>query len=55
MTEEQKDKMFWAWAYCDDLDKSTEFMFSLMADMVEVNYEEAVEFVLETSYEERLD
>lgn len=35
-----------AWDYCDDQDKSTEFMFQYMADMANVDYDTVVEFVI---------
>jgi hypothetical protein len=53
MNNKTKYKLFWAWAYCDEHDKSTEFMFQYMADMAEVEYDVAVEFVITTSDHER--
>ena len=31
------DKLFEAWAYCDELDKSTEFMLQYMQDTCKVD------------------
>lgn len=48
-----KDKLMYSWLLCDYEDKSTEYMLSFMSDFAEVEYEEAVEFVIYTSEEER--
>ena len=53
MKPETKDQLFVAWAYCDEEDKSTEFMFQYMADFAGVEYDMAVEFVIETTEQER--
>jgi len=51
--EGTREMLLEAWAYCDEEDKSTEFMFSYMADMAGVDYDDAVEFVVMTTEEER--
>ncbi len=43
--------LFMGWAYADHLDKSTEWMFAYMSDLAEVDYDEAVEFVISRSYD----
>ena len=53
MRETTKEKLVEAWNWCDDQDKSTEFMFQFMADTAEVEYDVAVEFVINTTSEER--
>lgn len=53
MKDTTKDKLFEAWAWCDEEDKSTEFMFQYMADTAGVSYDRAVDFVVETTEEER--
>lgn len=53
MTPEQKEILFDAWDYCDDEDKSTEFMFQYMSDMAGVDYDDVVQFVVDTPFEER--
>lgn len=54
MKDSTKDKLFEAWSWCDEEDKSTEFMFVYMADHAKVSYDRAVDFVLETTIEERI-
>lgn len=53
ITDEQRDALFLAWNYCDAEDKSTEFMLQYMSDTAEVEYDEVVDFIRETSEEER--
>ena len=53
MKAKTKEMLFAAWAYCDEEDKSTEFMFQFMADSAGVDYDRAVQFVIETTEEER--
>lgn len=53
MDNTTRDKLFEAWAWCDEEDRSTFFMFNYMADHAGVTYEEAVDFVMETTNIER--
>ena len=53
MTEETKIKLLLAWEYCDDEDKSTEFMLQYMQDCAEVDLDTVLEFIQNTSWEER--
>lgn len=53
LTEGQKELLFDAWDYCDEEDKSTEFMFQYMSDVAGVDYDAAVDFVVNTPFEER--
>ena len=55
MKQATKDKLFEAWAYCDELDKSTEFMLQYMADSAKVEYDVATQFVVNTTEEERAE
>ena len=45
MTKKQKQLLLDAWQYCDDEDKSTEFMLQYMADMSGVEYMDVVEYL----------
>lgn len=54
MTEEQKQILHDAWWYCDEEDKSTEFMFQYMSDVSGIDYGIVVDFVCHTSLNERL-
>ena len=45
MTKEQKQKILDAWDYCDDQDKSTEFMLQYMADTSGVDYDDVVDYI----------
>jgi len=47
MTNEQKVILITAWNWCDQKDKSTEFMLQYMSDMAQVNYDDVVEFVMQ--------
>ena len=53
ISNQQREMLFEAWDYCDTNDKSTEFMFQYMADTADVEYDEAVDFVVSTSFEKR--
>lgn len=53
MKQETKNKLFAAWAWCDNEDKSTEFMFNFMSDEAGVSEERAIDFVMETFNIER--
>lgn len=53
MNEKTKELLFTAWAFCDQEDKSTEFMLQYMADVANVEYDEAVDFVVNTTEQER--
>lgn len=53
MPEEAKQLLMEAWAYCDEEDKSTEFMLQYMSDMSGVEYENVVQFVMDTTDKER--
>lgn len=53
MKAKTKDMLFTAWAYCDEHDKSTEFMFQYMSDFAGVDYDDVVDFVINTSEEDR--
>jgi hypothetical protein len=46
MTDETKDILFKVWDFCDDKDKSIEYMLQYMADAAEIGYMEAVNFVV---------
>ena len=39
------DVLFAAWDYCDEEDKSTEFMIQYMADVSNSEYDDIVEFI----------
>ena len=53
ITEEQKELLLDAWLWCDIEDKSTEFMLQYMSDVAEVEFDEVVDFVRETTDKER--
>jgi len=50
-----KAKLFKAWQYCDDNDKSTEFMLQYMQDYAEVDLDCVINFLQKTTGEERLN
>jgi hypothetical protein len=45
MKEEQKQSILEAWAYCDEYDKSTEFMLAYMSDVSGVDFDAVVDYV----------
>jgi len=45
MKQETKHKLFWAWAYCDEYDKSTEFMLQFMQDVGGVDLDAVISFM----------
>jgi hypothetical protein len=48
-----KHKLYLAWAWCDNEDKSTEFTLQFMSDFANTSYDEVVDFMYESSEEER--
>ena len=46
MTEKIKNLLFEAWAYCDEEDKSTEFMLQYMANVSGIEYDDVVDFII---------
>ena len=53
MRETTKEKLVEAWDWCDAHDKSTGFMLQYMADTADVEFDVVVEFVCDTTPEER--
>lgn len=53
MKKKTKEILFAAWDWCDDNDKSTEFMLNYMADMAGVEYDTALNFVVSHDLEDR--
>jgi len=53
MKAETKRKLFEAWQYCDDEDKSTEFMLEYMQDFAGVDLDCVINFIQKTTSEER--
>lgn len=53
MKAKTKNKLYMAWAYADHLDKSTEWMFQYMADFAKVEYDVAVDFVIDNTQQKR--
>ena len=53
MDQAKRELLFQAWAYADAEDKSTEWMFQFMSDTAQVPYDEVVDFVINTTEEER--
>lgn len=45
MKAETRNKLFEAWAYCDEEDKSTEFMIQYMQDIAEVDLDCVLNFI----------
>jgi len=57
MKQETKNKLFEAWAYCDAMDKSTEYILCYMADQVEnEDFDESnvIDFMLKESFNRKL-
>lgn len=55
LSDQEADEhlLFMVWAYCDHVDKSTEYMFAMMMDATDLSYDEVVDFVVSTSDEKR--
>lgn len=53
MKKETKDKLLAAWQYCDEHDKSTEFMLQYMQDVAGVDLDCVVNFMEKTTNEQR--
>lgn len=45
MSENVRNALFEAWAFCDMEDKSTEFMFAYMQDMGDVDLDTVLDFI----------
>ena len=55
MKEVTKNILLEAWQYCDDNDKSTEFMLQYMQDVVGVDLDCVINFMQNITDEQRLD
>jgi hypothetical protein len=53
MKTETKIKLLEAWQYCDENEKSTEFMLQYMQDVANVDLDCVVNFIEKTTDEER--
>lgn len=53
MKAETKIKLLTAWQWCDDQDKSTEFMLQYMQDVAGVDLDCVVSFLEKTTDEQR--
>ena len=53
MKPETRNKLFEAWQYCDDNDKSTEFMLQYMQDFAGVDLDCVINFMQKTTDEQR--
>ena len=53
ITKLQKDILFAIWQECDSKDKSTEYMLNYMADTSGIPYDDVVDFISNTTFEER--
>lgn len=49
MKKETKNKLLTAWQYCDDNDKSTEFMLQYMQDFANVDLDCVINFIQATT------
>ena len=49
------EKLFWAQAYCDHFDKSTEFMIEFMQDVSDSSFDEVMDFLQFTPDHKRED
>lgn len=47
MTKKQKDLAIEAKEWCDDNDKSTEYTLQFIADSAQIEYDEAVDFLID--------
>jgi hypothetical protein len=54
MKASTKEKLFEAWTYCDEHDKSTEFMLQYMQDFAGVNLDCVLNFIEKTTDEKRI-
>ena len=55
MKELTRNKLLAAWQYCDDEDKSTEFMIQFMMDNAKVDMDCVVNFIEKTTDKERVE
>ena len=55
MKTETKNALMTSWSYCDEEDKSTEFMLKYMQDTAGVDLDCVLNFLERTSLEDRID
>jgi len=55
MKDITRNRLLAAWQYCDDEDKSTEFMIQFMMDNAKVDMDCVVNFIEKTTDEERVE
>lgn len=53
MKQKTKNKLFEAWQYCDDNNKSTEFMLQYMQDFANIDLDSVIKFIEKTTLEDR--
>lgn len=53
MKSETKDKLMMAWQWCNENDKSTEFMIEFMKDCARVSHDCVINFISKTTDNER--
>jgi len=53
MKVETKNKLLAAWQYCDDNEKSTEFMLEYIQDVAGVDLDCVINFIQKTTDEDR--
>lgn len=54
MKSTTRDKLYEAWQYCDDEDKSTEFMIEHMQDVCSISFDTVMLFIEKHGGEERV-
>jgi hypothetical protein len=55
MKPETKEKLFIAWDWCDDNDKSTEFMLQYMQDYAGVSLDTVMNFLEKNTDKQRME
>lgn len=55
MTNETRKKLLDAWQFCDDEDKSNEYMIQHMQDYAGVSFDTVMKFIKNTTIEERMN
>ena len=55
MKDITRNRLLAAWQYCDDEDKSTEFMLQFMMDNAKVDMDCVINFMEKTTDEERTE
>ena len=52
---QEQERIFTAWEWCDDNEKSTEFTLQYVSDVADVDYDELVDYIVSDVFTKQYD